>query len=193
MPIVESTPKKCFERFRKHLAKLVAATVTAERPLLVHEGDTRITLSFREGKPVAVPIDTDYGRLFFYLGQALEAVPEDGMFRLVTRQYWYRIQTAAPLTAKAALRWEYDSATPPDAYPRHHAQMKAALALGGGHQVDLDKVHMPTGWVTVEEVIRFLICELGMRPPCGAKWPDLLADSERAFYEDFTSKRYRAG
>jgi hypothetical protein len=55
----------------------------------------------------------------------------------------------------------------------------------------LDDVHLPSGWVTMEEVIRFLIVELGMKPPCGASWPAVLEESEAAFYEKFTSKRYR--
>lgn len=79
---------------------------------------------------------------------------------------------------------------PPDGPPRHHVQLPAYLPAAGG-RIDLDKVHLPTGWVTIEEVIRFLIVELGLKPPGGGGWPDVLATSERAFYEEFTSKRYR--
>ncbi len=50
---------------------------------------------------------------------------------------------------------------------------------------------MPTGWVTIEEVIRFLIVDLELKPPCGDDWPSTLAESERAFFEEFASKRYR--
>jgi hypothetical protein len=50
----------------------------------------------------------------------------------------------------------------------------------------------PTGWVTIEEVIRFLIVDLGMSPPCGDDWPNVVRESERKFYEDFTGKRYEA-
>ena len=51
-----------------------------------------MTLSFMEQRPIAVPIKTRLGRLYFYLGQALEAVEEGERFRLRTREYWYRIQ-----------------------------------------------------------------------------------------------------
>jgi hypothetical protein len=45
--------------------------------------------------------------------------------------------------------------------------------------------------VTIEEVIRFLIVDLGISPPCGADaWARLLEESERRFFEDFTGKRY---
>ena len=45
--------------------------------------------------------------------------------------------------------------------------------------------------MTMEEVIRFLIIELGVKPPCGDDWPSVLATSERAFFEQFTGKRYK--
>lgn len=44
--------------------------------------------------------------------------------------------------------------------------------------------------MTIEQVIRSLIADLGMRPPCASRWPVVLSESERPFYEDFTGKRY---
>lgn len=154
------------------------------------EGDRLMVFSFREREPVAVPIETSFGRLYLYLGQLLEAVPEAQRFRLRTRRYWYRLQAAPELTAQALLRWEYDTDAPRSGPPRHHVQMPAYLAAGSG-RLDLDKIHLPTGWVTMEEVIRFAIVELGVKPPCGAEWPDVLSESERVFFEDFTGKRYK--
>ena len=56
--------------------------------------------------------------------------------------------------------------------------------------MDLNRLHLPTGWITIEEVLRFLIEDLGMKPPCGDSWARRLAESERAFYERFVSRRY---
>ncbi len=192
MPIIERTPQRCFLVFTEHLRKLVAATITETFPLIERPSPDgrRMVLSFREGAPIAVPIETRFGRLFFYLGQALEAVDDPGGYRLRTRQYWYRLQHDPDRGAKAAIRWEYDTTTPSDRYARHHAQMAAALALGDG-ELDLNKAHLPTGWVTVEEVIRFLVVDLGLNPPCGDAWPEVITDSETRFYEDFTGKRYK--
>jgi predicted ATPase len=94
--------------------------------------------------------------------------------------------------AQALIRWEYDKLAPADGYARHHVQIRSTVSLGGGRTLDLNKLHVPTGWTTIEEVIRFLIHDLEVKPPCGDEWHDLLAESERAFYENFTSKRYRA-
>ncbi len=192
MPIIERTPQRCFLVFTEHLRQLIAATITGTFPLSERPSPDgrRMVLSFREEAPIAVPIDTRFGRLFFYLGHALEAVVDPGGYRLRTQQYWYRLQREPDRQATAAIRWEYDTTTPRDRYARHHAQMAAALALGDG-ELDLNKAHLPTGWVTVEEVIRFLIVDLGVDPPCGEAWPEVITDSETRFYEDFTGKRYK--
>jgi hypothetical protein len=189
MPIIERTPRACFEVFTDHMRALVAATVTARHPLQMLPSGSRMILSFREEDPVAVPIDTAYGRLYFYLGQSLEAVEDPGGYRLKTRQYWYRLQPDAAFRSRATMRWEYDAFTREDHHARHHAQTATTVALADA-ELDLDKAHVPTGWVTVEEVIRFLIVDLAMTPPCGEQWPAVIAESETRFFQEFTGKRY---
>jgi hypothetical protein len=193
VPIFGRKPSDCFNRFESHVRPLVAATVTARYPLqgLRLRGGRRMTLSFRESEPIAVPIKTKFGRLYFSLGQALEAVEEDNRFRLRTRQYWYRLQEAPGYREPAIFRWEYETETAWDAHCRHHLQGALDIPLGSG-TLALDNAHLPTGWVTMEEVIRFLIVDLEHEPPCGDEWPDVLQASEEAFYEKFTGKRYKA-
>ena len=129
--------------------------------------------------------------MHFYIGQLLRVHREPSKkYRLSTHAYWYRLQHSPDLNAQAAIRWEYERELPPGKHHcRHHLQQSAKLDLGNG-SLNLNKVHVPTGWVTIEEVIRFLIVELGTKPPCGDVWSDVLATSERAFFEDFTSRRY---
>jgi hypothetical protein len=43
--------------------------------------------------------------------------------------------------------------------------------------------------VTIEAVIRFLIVDLEVEPPCGDEWADRIHESEKRFFEDFTGKR----
>jgi hypothetical protein len=47
-------------------------------------------------------------------------------------------------------------------------------------------VHIPTGWVTVEEIIRFLISDLGVKPK-EQDWEKELRDSEELF-KQWTSR-----
>jgi hypothetical protein len=58
----------------------------------------------------------------------------------------------------------------------------------GDHCLDLNRVHIPTGWVLLEEVLRFLVIELGARP-AQVEWDSVLQKSESAFFTQFTSKR----
>jgi hypothetical protein len=89
------------------------------------------------------------------------------------------------------VRWEYATAAPGSSGPcRHHMQFGKMVAVQrfGSGQFDFTRFHMPTGWVTLEEVFRFLVHEFGVQPPCGVRWPAVLRDSERAFYQNFTDK-----
>lgn len=193
MPIIGRTPAECVNTFRRHVAQLVSKTITKTFPVLVIEREPRMIVSLSDGA-APLPLDTNAGRLFFSLGQALEAVPEgDGTYRLRTLEYWYRLQETADPKGHAFLRWEYmrPRAVATAAAPRHHVHARASVPVGV-ESLDLNKVHVPTGWVTMEEVIRFLIHELGVKPPCGKAWPGVLAESEEAFYERFTGKRYTA-
>ena len=57
--------------------------------------------------------------------------------------------------------------------------------------LNLNEIHLPTGWVTIEEVIGFAITELEVKPPCGSRWPSVLKISEEAFFDKFTGKRLK--
>lgn len=192
MPITGRTPDHCFGHFRDYLAPLFTGILSRTAQLHYDAKGERRTLSFQEHGQATVPLDTHFGRMFFSFAQLLEAVKEKKTYRLATRQYWYRIQRTPALRDPAIIRWEYDwkFSADTDSHCRHHVQMPVSLALGNEHSLDLGKVHIPTGWVTIEEVLRFLIMELGIQPVCGAEWPQRLAESERAFFEDLTSKGY---
>jgi hypothetical protein len=49
---------------------------------------------------------------------------------------------------------------------------------------------VPTAYVLIEHVLRFLFHDLEVTPRT-QKWPEILRASETAFYERFTGKRYR--
>ncbi len=187
MPIFGRNPGECFERFREHVASLVAATLPTQEPVAVsavEASDGRATLAFRRG---AAELSTSVGTLHLVVAQLLGTERERRRHhRLRTLKYWYRLQETA--AGDAFIRWEYD----PDVLPRcrHHVQLRLALPAAGA-ELDLNRLHLPTGWVTIEEVIRFLVTDMGVSPPCGGEWERRLADSERRFFEEFTGKRYK--
>lgn len=193
MPIFGRTSKECLDAFRDHVAKLFADVLDHRRLLAFRrmkiDGVERATLAFLQGYDVVpLPIETsEHGVLDLYLWQSLAAVEtgERGSeaFRLETWAYAYRLHVGD----EPVIRWEYER-RPPNRYPRHHVQIHGRADVGGA-SFDLKRLHTPTGWVTIEEVIRFLIADLGV-DPLRENWQELLADSERRLYEDFTSKRF---
>lgn len=195
MPIEGRSPRECAERFREHVAELLSKTINPIVPLLLYEGtrDASFGVSFRQGKKIAaLPLETRYGRLFFHLAQVVEAQKVGKAYRLRTMAYWYRVQATAGLReADALLRWEYDRSHDPrqPGPPRHHLQAPAQIKWET-HTLDLNKIHTPSGWVTIEELLRFLIVELGVSP-ASPDWPTIVADSEDVFFQEFSGKRPR--
>lgn len=130
---------------------------------------------------ISVPVGRGY---YLYVGQTLEAKQiKPKQYRLRTLAYAYRIGQGPDRDNNWFARWEYNSRDfLPDAlHPRHHCHLPGSIDFAG-ETFDLAKMHIPTGWVTVEEVIRFLIHELKVRPK-KSHWDTRLRRSEEKFRE----------
>ncbi|MEP6644319.1 MAG: hypothetical protein ABJA69_07465, partial [Acidobacteriaceae bacterium] len=85
------------------------------------------------------------------------------------------------------LRWEYVSREKRDTeHCRHHLHLQGEDTLGPRRTIPLAKVHIRTGWVTVEEIIRFLITEFYVNPK-EENWDKQLRSSEDLF-KQWTSR-----
>lgn len=191
MPIEARTPKECFDAFRDHVAELLANTVSRRyllRSVAVEDAPERRRLSFwQQDRAIAIPIVTDIGRLHFFCSQVLGVVEHGRHYRLRTLAYAYRLQLGPDSDARALLRWEFISGIGRSRGFHVHADSRiedSALS----EALDLDKLHVATGRVLVEDVVRFLVAELGHKPPCGVRRCELLLDdSVRRFYEEFST------
>ncbi|HEU4734391.1 MAG TPA: hypothetical protein VFT22_41155 [Kofleriaceae bacterium] len=184
------TPKDCFDQFAVHLNTLVQSTLSRKAHLRVEALDEKGTLGWSDGQ--FLPITTQFGKLYFWLAQSLECSHDPNeaankRYRLSTREYWYRLQRTDALDGASLIRWEYMS-------PRHlkykdkrwcwrHVQLDGSKDLPGG-KMNFDRLHTPSGYVVIEDVIRFLIHDLKV-PPQSKNWHDLLMESDRKFKEDF--------
>jgi hypothetical protein len=112
------------------------------------------------------------------LGQQLQAVPEGKEYTLKILEYRYRIQRTASIDDEAEVRFEYISSfiDPGFPYSRSHVQFHRDYQ-GVRDGFAPNKLHIPTGWVTIERVIRFLIADLGV-PPLIETWEEELRKSE---------------
>jgi hypothetical protein len=202
MAIYGRTPNECFDLYREHIAELVAKVVPTKCPMRLEKGLLgRRTLTF-QNQPAddAVPLQTrGNGTVYLYMAQELltieeKARPAGERHRLRTSAYWYKLYSSPPVEvdADAVVRWEYkatERALPGEC--RHHMQFGRIdgrnVALGKG-SMDVARVHLPTGWVLMEHVFRFLIHEFGVQPPCRDEWPRVLQESEDKFFGTFTGK-----
>ena len=167
------------------LNALLNRTVTQKRLSLVlprHANEAQI--SFREHGVISpATLVTAYGRMDFDLRQVCDAVPgdESGMLVLRTRAYRYTIRPEG--AEEPLLRWEYvrfpadEDAT----WNRHHIQGPVALGIRdrNGVEATLNSWHTPTGAITVEDVLRFCITDLGVRP-LHSDWHHLLRETANA-------------
>lgn len=181
-----STPAEAFTKFRDHLNLLLNNTV-CDAPLIVitsKEHRNRAYVSFRQGgSPTAARLRS--GGWYLYLGQNLEVVQEqDKRWRLRTLAYSYRIQRGPGENDPWVFRFEYISRELQSfPHPRHHLHLPATLHVPGTiREIDLAKVHVPTGWVTVEELVRFLIHGLKVKSR-KTNWDKLCRESEEKFRE----------
>jgi len=173
------TPNETFQLFRDHLNDLLHKTITDASLLQTKTGD-RASLEFRQGKSsVAVKLGKRY---YLYLGQTLQAKKiEQGTYRLKTLAYAYRIAEGPQREDKWIVRWEYNSRDHQEGFhPRNHCHLPLDLVCFGNRMLSLNKMHIPTGWVTIEEVIRFLIHELKVKAK-SAGWDKYLRESEDKF------------
>lgn len=171
--------------FIDHLNRLLVRTVTRSRLVLVpvpspEPGQVWIQVAFRQGgQPTTAPLRTRFGQMGLFLGQVCESrTSGDGTYTLSTISYRYALTPEH--TREPLLRWEYvRQPTDPDArWCRHHLQGPVPLRLADNLQVLLNDFHLPTGWVPIEEVLRFCIVDLGVRP-LSPNWHEALTESRR--------------
>lgn len=93
-----------------------------------------------------------------------------------TLSYRYHIRPDGK--ADPAFRWEYTRESRGD-HCHHHFQGPLEADFGRA-SLSLNDIHLPTGYVTIEEIVRFVIVDLGVKP-LTANWREVIADSYRTF------------
>ncbi len=180
MSLIARTPGEVFHAFQSHLNGVLNKVLTRYRlEFLLHPPMRRelATLSFldRQRVAIAVPLSSSPWRLYF--GQDLKAVPEEKAFALRVVRYEYRIQRTPSLQDEAEIRFEYVSRAlaPRGQWNRHHMQLHRDYE---NIRPDFapNRLHMPTGGVALEDVVRFVIADLGV-PPLTDQWEDELRRS----------------
>ena len=202
MTLDRRTPKECFDAFRSDVSALLSAVlgerlqVRAERR---KDSPNRARLVLYDGGSKSVKLDSRaFGPLYFNLEQDLAAdLVDGGLFRLATKQYWYRIYEREPDSETEPLfRWEYNAEQSQKHCKRHFhvgkvfkgdVQVPIQIKMRDDYK-DLSRLHIPTGFTLFEHVLRFLLADLEVVPACGDAWGKHLDDSEAHFFRELSPK-----
>jgi hypothetical protein len=178
MAITGRTLDKAAHTFCDRLNRLLNVTVTRARITPAREG-RRVAIALREGGSPGAVLPTRYGRLVLSLQQLLDGERDGRKVKLRTIRYRYSL--ALDRTSEAFVRWDYCAAAEHGEalYCRHHLQGALPVRLPTG-TTRLNDFHMPTGYVPVEDVLRFLIVDLEV-PALHAGWDAVLKESSAEF------------
>ena len=187
MSLEADSPEAAVRKFQKHLNRVLNTVLTRYRLEFWKGSGNLFYLSFlANDEPIAVRLDKRPWHLF--LSQTLEAVGlKSGKFELKTAAYAYRIQSSPRIDEEAFVRFEYvgPRRDADFAYCRNHVQFHRDY-----HSIvppySPCKFHTPTGWVTIESIVRFAITDLKV-PPRVSNWRQVLNDGERLF-RDWSSR-----
>jgi hypothetical protein len=144
-------------------------------------GDERaLTVS---GEPIRLRRD-EGATLLLYANQRFDLIEDErfpGEWKARTHGYVYSIYVETPDEDEAAqelLAWHWHPLTTPDR-PQPHLHVRMDHSFLG---LTLARLHIPTGRVAFEEVVRLLITELRVEPNRD-DWREILRDSEDRFRE----------
>lgn len=176
MPFEGRTLREANQSFKNHLNQLLSHTITRTPLIAMTEPRSGLaTVSFRQGGvPGSARLHTRFGMVDLYLGQVCDAIEaKHNQVQLRTIKYQYKL---APVGAsEPIIRWEYDRfPSGQGLWCRHHVQGPLNLEFGAGHSTSLNNLHLPTGQVPIEEVIRFCIVDLSVPPLDSSEGEDSL-------------------
>lgn len=179
MPLSSRTPQEAFRALQDHFNGTLNKTLTRYRLELFSSPpmQDQASLAFfdRRSMPVAVPLFPSSWYLF--LGLELKAVPEGRTHQLQVLRYAYRVQRTPSIQDEAEIRFEYVSRAlaPRGQWNRHHVQLHRDYEHTRPGFAP-NRLHIPTGGVALEDVIRFVIADLSV-PPLTDQWEDELRRS----------------
>lgn len=139
---------------------------------------SRATLGGRHARDPLKLNDGRYLRLAAHV--YLDPSGRDNFLRVEETSYQYQLDTDGD---QWVFRYDY-LRNPPHAYPAAHIQIRGDLAERAASPTPLERLHWPTGRVSLEAVIRLLAEQFHVRcnqPP--EVWRPALAESERDFLQ----------
>ena len=184
MSLTARTSRDVLHVFQDHLNKTLNRTLTRYRLrfFLRSTKSDHASLAFFNNRGVAIAVPLPPTPWHLSINYELQAVPEGKEHGLKILEYKHRLHRTSSIDDEAEVRFEYVSPDidPDFPYSRHHVQFHRDARSASSDDFSLSKLHIPTGCVTIEHVIRFLIADLDV-PPLTEQWEaELQASEERS-------------
>lgn len=192
MPIRGKSLGEASRFFVDHVNTLLHTTIT-QTPLSLELGRDMgmANIRFRSGVQASTALLQTryglYGLTGLYIGHLCDSVVgNDGLHSLRTVSYRYALIPDGH--REPLMRWEYVRFPDDALYCRHHSQgpIQLGIADRGGASAMLNDWHLPTGWVSIEEVVRFCIVDLDVKP-ISDDWSAILHNSNTHFKTEFAT------
>ena len=169
--IVARSPRECLLAFEGSSRRLVAHTLTRQYPIWLYKKDDRWgrLQSHSTGSLVScgIPLKTKFGKVFLVLSQLVFVHQVEDGFALRMGAYTHQVKDTQQPKAMPLFRWSGDPSRS-DGEAAADLHMDASVIFGALGSVDLGRVRTPTGFVSPPDIVRFLIADLDVPPPCGA-------------------------
>jgi hypothetical protein len=126
--------------------------------------------------PIRVPTDAGGGYVYLSASQNFRYDRHGrfpGEWKVTTLGYVYRV-ALGPSQDDSIVAWHWHPSTKAECHV--HSFSSHGLLPGG-----LGELHLPTGRVSIEQILRFLILDLGVRARVG--WEQAIGESEARFNE----------
>lgn len=159
-------PEEAFRSFVEPLEACLRCTTLEHRLVVRRHADDQFSVTLNGGRPIPLSNgDVDFS---FDFSMVVATVPmDDGQQRMSTRKYIYDLREGRPKRGNATLvQWHWHPNNGRVAYPHAHLPFAAPYS---------SKLHVPTGRVTFEDVVEFIIDELGVPPTPGHEhWSEIV-------------------
>lgn len=178
-----NTVHEARERYTEYLQRslgCITKAVWAVGPAVRGRPDLEWVLSLPNGgRPIRVPLEAG-GHLLLSASQRFVLVDDrryPGEYKTSTREYIYKVSEGSQAASQQPVfEWHWHPSRGP-AYPHVHAHPPVAAEIWGE---DMGRRHLPSGRVSLEEVIEFLLVDLHA-VPVADDWRERLDEALRAF------------
>jgi len=180
----KNTPEQAYNRYIDRLERALGCISPKRLDLVTpvkFQLDTEYPLVLNNNDPVLLRGQED---VHFSAGQRFRIVEdreiEHGPYRVHTVEYWYQIDRPEG-SEVLTYHWKPESdRTPLEREPHLHIGSPVVAHDAPLLRKTFSKLHIPTGRVSIESIVRFLISEIEVQPIVPA-WEAVLNDGQRVF------------